>query len=95
MIKSSDPKQPVRFDRSLGPFKVIGPDRHAAYPHLIASTSQERMPGSPGKRQKEGQEDQGSLKKSYIILRLDFPVTSGGVEGSRSDMKATSLTFVC
>ena len=38
------------------------------YPHLLESTSQEGVPGSPGKSQKEGQEDQGILKKLGGLL---------------------------
>ena len=32
------------------------------YPHLLKSKSHDGVPGSPGKSQKEGQEDQGTLK---------------------------------
>ena len=33
------------------------------YPHLLKRTSLEGVPGSPGKSQKEGQEDQGEIQE--------------------------------
>ena len=36
---------------------------HKLYPHLLECVSQEEVPGSPGKSQKEGHEDQGEAKE--------------------------------
>ena len=34
-----------------------------SYPHLLESAFQERVPGNPGKSQKDGQEDHGTVKQ--------------------------------
>ena len=37
------------------------------FPHLLKSRSLEGVPGSPGKSQQEGLEDQGTLKQLGLI----------------------------
>ena len=51
----------------------------ALYPHLLESTSQEGVPKSPGKSQKEGQEDQGEVKELGVpfLSVLRSPVSPG------------------
>ena len=54
------------------------------YPHLLESTSQEGVPGNPGKSHTEGQEDHGTLKQleGVPLAVLPLPGPPGLHSGS-------------
>ena len=51
---------------TAGEFEIYKGQGTDVYPHLRKSRSLQGVPGSPGKSQKQGQEDQGTSKQLHV-----------------------------